>query len=120
MPRSTHASVGNQSADLAARDGFPAQLHLGIHLHLKSHLPPELGQHIHVAGRLVSKPEIESFMHFARMQLLFQDSFGKLPRRHQREIAPEGKQQDRIYSGSLEPAEFLGSRSQQLQSSLGL
>ena len=59
---------------LTARDGFAAQPHFGIDLHLESHLAAEFGQHIHVAGGLVAEVEVVALVHFAGMQLLLRMS----------------------------------------------
>src|SRR4029077_19279850 len=48
MTRAAYASLADQSANLTARNSFSPQLHLGIDLHLKSHLAPKFRQHVHV------------------------------------------------------------------------
>src|ERR1051326_461694 len=69
MPRPADSPGPDQPANLAAGDGFAAQSHLGIYLNLKSHFAPKLGQLIDVARGPVSEAEIESFVHFAGVQL---------------------------------------------------
>src|SRR4029077_20052177 len=83
MTRAAYASLADQSANLTARNSFSPQLHLGIDLHLKSHLAPKFRQHVHVARGLVSEAKVEAFMHLASMQLLFEDALNELARRHQ-------------------------------------
>ena len=53
--------------------------------------------------------EVESFVHFAGVQLLLQNALGKLAWGHQREIAPERKQQDSVDPGAFEQAQFFRS-----------
>src|SRR5258708_258689 len=114
MSRPAYASLSEQSANLAARNGFAAQRHFGIDLHFKSHLSSKFREQVHVARRLVAETEVEPFVHFARMQLLLKNPLRKLPGSHQREIAPEGQQQHRVNARAFKPAQFFGSRREQL------
>ena len=54
-------------------------------------------------------------MHFAGVQLLCEDLFRKLPRSHQRKIAPERQEQHRVQAAGLEQAQFFRSRGDQLK-----
>src|SRR3984957_17231101 len=101
MARAADASGSEQLANLAAGDGFPAQGHLGIDLDIKSHLAPEFGHQIHVAGRFVTESKIEAFVHFGSVQPFFQNALGELSRRHQRELATEGKDEHDIEPGGV-------------------
>ena len=74
---------------------------------------------MNVSRRFVSEVEVVAFVNFTGMQTLFQNFMGKLVRRHQRKIAREGKQQNRVDSGGFEQAQFFRQRSQQLQAVIG-
>src|SRR4051812_14839018 len=76
---------------------------------------PKLGQHFHIPSGLVSETEVEPFMYFARMQAFLEYPLGELPRRHQGEIAPEGKHQHRINPRPLQPAKLLRQRCKQFR-----
>src|SRR5947209_18588567 len=115
MACAAHASVGHEPANLAARHGLAPQLHFGIDLYLKTHLAPKLGQHLHITGSLVPESEVVSLVHLAGMKLLLEDALCKLPRRHQRKIAPEGQEQDGIDPGVGKQTKLLRSRSEQFQ-----
>src|SRR3954452_21686831 len=112
-------SCSDEFADVAAGHRFAAQLHLRIDLHFESHFTSELFKHFDIAGGLVSEMKVVTFVHFARMQLLLQDVVRELMGRHQREIAGEGKQQNRVESGRFEQAKFFGKWREQLQASVG-
>src|SRR5450432_3824166 len=116
MPRPADAPIDEELANLAAGDALAAQLHLGIDLDLEAHLASEFGEHRHVTRGLMTEAEVESFMHLAGVQLFLQNAFGKLSWRHQRKIAAEGKQENGIYAGGFEQAQFFGGRREELQS----
>jgi hypothetical protein len=116
--RLTRPSAAEQFANVAARNRFAAQSHL-VDNHFKAHLLAQLSQQIHVARRLVPEAEVVAFVHFARTQLLLQNAFGKLPRRHQRKIAAKRKHQHRVDAGVREPGVVSrGPRGQQFQSGI--
>src|SRR5580693_4314469 len=52
-----HSACRKQSSDVAARYGFPAQSHLGIAVHLKSHLAAKLAQRFNISRCFVSEVE---------------------------------------------------------------
>jgi len=84
----------------------------------ESHLAPEFGQQIHVARGLVAETKIKPLVHFTGAELFLQNALRKLPRSHQREITPKGKQQYGVDSSACQQAEFFWSRRKQLQSCL--
>src|SRR5579871_600629 len=102
MARPADAAVGKQLANLAAGNRLPAKPKLGINVDVKSHFPPELSQQSNVALRPVAKAEVVTFVNFASLQALLQDFLSELARGHQREIAGERKQQQRVQSGRFE------------------
>src|ERR1039458_6891309 len=114
-----HAAFGKQLTDVAARNPLPAQAHLRIIVDLKSHLPAQLAQQLDVSRGFVPEVEVVAFVNLAGMQALLQNFMGKLVRRHQRKIAREGEQQNRVDAGGFQQAQFLRSRSQQFQVVIG-
>ncbi len=106
MPRPAYPSLAQQPTNVTARNRFATQLLLRVDFHLKAHLLPELRKHIRVTRGLVSEVEVVAFMHFERVQLPFQDAFGKLSRRHQREVTRKRQHQHCIDPRSLEQAEL--------------
>ena len=119
MPRPANSSFGKQLPDVAARNGLAAQAHLGIIVDLKSHFSSQIAEHLNISRRLVSEVEVVALVHFAGMQAPLQNLMGKLMRCHQRKIAREGKQQNRVDAGSFEQAQFFWKRSQQFQILIG-
>src|SRR5215470_4266876 len=113
MSGSAHAALTNKFADVAAGHGFATQLHLRIFLHLKPHLPAQSDKFAHVPRCLVTKAEIESLVHLARVQMLFQNVVSELVWCQQREIAREGQQQHGIEPGGFEQANSFWSRRKQ-------
>jgi Skp family chaperone for outer membrane proteins len=67
----------------------------------------------------VPKVKVIAFVNLARMQALLQNFMRKLARRHQRKIAREGKQQNRIHSSGLQQPQLFRKRSQQFQILIG-
>ena len=115
VPRPADPAFAEKFAYLAAGDGFAAQFHLGIDFDLETHLASEFGEHVHISRGLVSEMKVVAFVHFAGVELLLQNFFRKLPRRHQRKIASEGQQQDCVQAAGLEQAEFFRSRGDQFE-----
>src|SRR5208282_3229163 len=101
------------------RNRLAAQAHLGIIVDLKSHLPSQIAQQLNVSRRFVSEVEVVAFVNFTGMQALFQNFMSKLMRRHQRKIAREGKQQNRVDAGGFEQPQFLRKWGQQLEIVIG-
>src|SRR5947208_15535725 len=117
MSSAAHSSLTDEPANLAARYSLAAQFHLRILLHLKPQSASEFRQHFHIARCFVAETEIKALMYLARVKFLLQDSFGKILGRHQRQIAPERKQQNRIDPCSFQPTDLLRSRCEQFESS---
>ena len=66
----------------------------------------ELHQVFDVPLGFVSEAEVVAFVYFARPQSFFEDLFGELPWRHERQIAGEGKQQDSVQPGGFKKAQL--------------
>src|SRR5262249_4980121 len=113
------ASLLQEFSNLAAGNRFAAQRHLVEDLHVETHLHAELLQGFHIPSGLVSEVEVVAFVNFASMQRIAQNTFGKLTRREKREIAAEGKYENRVQAGGREQVQFLRSRSQQFQAGVG-
>jgi hypothetical protein len=90
-------------------------------VNLKSHvfLPAQLAQQLNVPRCLVPEVEVVAFVNFPGMKPLLKNFMGKLVRRHQRKIAREGEQQDRIDAGGFQESQLFRKRSQQLQVVIG-
>src|ERR1035441_9094561 len=95
---------------MATRNPLPARAHLPIVMNLKSHFAAKIPQQVNISCRLVPEVEVVAFMNFAGMQPLLQNSMSKLVRRHEREIAREGKEQDRIDTGGFQQTQFFRKR----------
>src|SRR5579862_5985917 len=112
-------SLGQQSANLRARNGLSSQSQLGIYLYLETHLTAEFRKHIDVACGLIAEMKIEAFVYLLRLQSFFQDVMSKSSRGHERQIAREREQQNSIQASGFQQAQFLRRRREQLQSGVG-
>src|SRR5580658_2863578 len=68
MTSTAYSSVGQQFANLRARNRFAAQPQFWISLHLETHLATEVFKQTKVAGRLVAEMEVVTFVHLASVQ----------------------------------------------------
>ena len=74
VPGAADPSLAQKFAHLAAGDGLPAQLHLGIDFDLEAHLASELGEHLHISRGFVAEMKVVAFVHFAGVQLFLAGS----------------------------------------------
>src|SRR5258708_34782386 len=102
MPRRAHPSIRKQLTDMAARNRFSAQAHLGIVVHLKSHLSTKIAQHVNVSRRFVSEVEVVAFVNFAGVQALLQNLMRELVRGDRVKISHEGNEQTAVNNDGLE------------------
>src|SRR4029077_6923422 len=79
----------------------------------------EFAQRLHGPSRLVSEMEVIPLMHFQGMQLVPKNVSCKLPWCKQRQIASEGKQQNRVEARLRQQPQLFGRRSEQLESRVG-
>src|ERR1700722_13230315 len=119
MTRSAYLAFRQQLANVAARNVFSPQAHLGIVVYFEAHFFTEFAQLMNVARRFVPEVEVVPLMNFTRLQALLQNVVGELMRRHQRKVARKGKQQNRIDAGTSQKLKLFRQRSQQLQIVIG-